>query len=501
MAQDIRQVYADYQAKMRKIADLRYAAAVLEWDQETYLPPLGAEARAGQLATLSSLAHEYFTDPGTGNLLETLEGQEALGSDGQANVTRSLEDYRNQRKYTPDFVRRLSLAASSSYHAWMKARQENNYRLFEPALRRMVELKREQAALLGYRDHPYDALADEYEKGMTVRDLDALFSQVREELTGLLDTIRSAPSPDVSVILGHADRDKQWAFGLDLLKMIGFRFDSGRQDISEHPFTTSFNARDVRLTTRIDEADFSHMTWSCIHEGGHGLYEQGLPFEAYGLPMGEAASLAIHESQSRLWENNVGRSRAFWQHAFPLLQARLPERFGSADPEAFYRAINRVAPSLVRTESDEVTYHFHIMIRYELEKKLLTGELDTGDLPGAWNEAYGKYLGLTVPDDKSGVLQDVHWSHGSFGYFPTYSLGSFYAAQFYAAAGRAVGDLEGRLAAGDFGSLLAWLREHIHRQGRRYYPAELVEKVTGEKLNFGYFMDYVRGKYASIYEG
>ena len=496
--QNTRLLYEEYEAKMRKIADLRYAGAVLEWDQETYLPPRGAEIRAGQLATLASEAHELFTAESMGTLLERLNAATELTPAQQANVMRTREDYRSQCKYPPAFVRELSLATSASYHGWMKARKENDFRLFEPELARMVTLKQQQAALLGYQDHPYDALADDFEKGMTVKQLDEIFLEVRRELKAVLEKIRMAPAPDDSMLRGHFDRDAQWDFGVMLLQAMGFDFRSGRQDISEHPFTTSFNARDVRLTTRIDETDFGNMTWSCIHEGGHGLYEQGLSFEAYGLPLGEAASLAIHESQSRLWENNVGRSMAFWTRYYPDLQKRFPALDQTGLP-VFYRAINKVSPSLIRTEADEVTYHFHVMIRYELEKKLLTGELRTADVKAAWNELYHTYLGVEVPDDKSGVLQDVHWSHGSFGYFPTYSLGSFYAAQFYAAAERALPGLAEKISSGDLGGLLGWLRENIHCHGRRYYPGELCERVTGEKLRFRYFLDYVRKKYGAIY--
>lgn len=496
--QDTGALYGQYVAKMQKIADLRYAGAVLEWDQETYLPTRGAEIRARQLATLASQAHEMFTAPAMGALLEELDGHQELGGPERANVARSLEDYRSQSKYPAAFVEELSMATSESYHAWMEARKKNDFRVFSPALSVMVALKRRQAELLGYREHPYDALVDEYEKGMTVAQLDVLFGEVRASLKGLLDEILAKPSPDDNMLHGHYDRDRQWELGISLLKAMGFDFQAGRQDISEHPFTTNFNARDVRLTTRIAEGNLSDMTWSCIHEGGHGLYEQGLPFDQYGLPLGEAASLAIHESQSRLWENNVGRGRAFWMRHYPGLQDRFP-RLKDTGIEAFYHAINKVSPSLIRTEADEVTYHFHVMIRYELEKKLLTGDLEVSGLADAWNELYHTYLGVTVPDDKSGVLQDVHWSHGSFGYFPTYSLGSFYAAQFYAAATREIPDLAGRIAGGDLASLLEWLREHIHRYGRAYYPGALCERVTGEPLNFRYFMDYVRDKYGAIY--
>jgi carboxypeptidase Taq len=286
---------------------------------------------------------------------------------------------------------------------------------------------------------------------------------------------------------------------MGLIRQLGFDFDAGRQDLSEHPFTTSFNARDVRITTRVDDRDFSHMTWSCIHETGHALYEQGLPIEYYGLPLGEYASLSIHESQSRLWENNVGRSLAWWQTIYPRLQATSPQPLKGVTVQHFYKGINKVAPSLVRTEADEVSYHFHVMIRYQLEKSLLDGSLAVADIPHWWKDKYAAWLGVTVPDDKRGCLQDVHWSHGSFGYFPTYSLGSFYAAQFFSAAENQDLTIKPALQEGRSEPLLKWLRTRIHRHGRRYTSEQLCESATGEPLNIRYFLDYLFDKYVNIY--
>lgn len=492
-------LYGDYQTKMQKIADLRYAAAVLGWDQETYLPEKGAESRARQLSTLSSLAHDLFTEAALGELLGTLKRDDTLDPIQRRNIQLTLEDYEKNKKYPAAFVEDLSRTSSASYHAWMKARRENDYRIFEPLLEKMVNLKRKETELLGYQHHPYDALLDDFEKGATVAMLDNIFGEVRRELKDYLSEVMAQAAPDDSILHQPFDRQKQWDFGVDLLKAMGFDFAAGRQDISEHPFTTSFSARDVRVTTRIDENDFGNMTWSCIHEGGHALYEQGLPAEAYGLPAGEAASLGVHESQSRLWENCVGRSRPFWSHFYPALQKLFTAQLNNVALDDFYRAINRVHPSLIRTEADELTYHFHVMIRYEIEKQLITGTLRVNELPEAWNSMYREYLGVEVPDDRRGVLQDVHWSHGSFGYFPTYSLGSFYAAQYFAQAEKAIPQLESHIAAGDLMPLLHWLRENIHRHGRYYTAEELSEKVTGEKLQWKHFMRYIRRKYDDIY--
>ena len=489
--------YEQYVAKMQKIADLHNAAAVLNWDEETYLPVKGAAFRGQQLATLSTLAHDHFADPELGHLLQELLARDDLSPLQHQNVSRSWKDYEKNQKYPSAFVHQLSLTTSRCYQAWMNARQQNDFRPYTAALEEMVALKQEEAALLGYDHHRYDALLDDYEQGASVAMLDEVFRQAITALQPLIDQIMAEPAGDYPFLSKRVPREQQWTFGIAVLRTMGFDFAAGRQDVSEHPFTTSFNPRDVRLTTRIDENDFANMTWSCIHEGGHGLYEQGLPEAQYGLPGGEAASLSIHESQSRLWENNVGRARPFWNHFYPQLQTA----FGleNIDLDTFYKAINRVGLTPIRTESDELTYHLHIFIRYQLEKQLIEGSLAVADLREAWNGLYEKHLHLVPADDRQGVLQDIHWSHGSFGYFPTYSLGSFYAAQFYRAAQQALPGLEQQLAGGHFADLLDWLRKHIHRHGRLYPSAELCEKVTGEALRLDYFLDYVQKKYRSLY--
>ena len=280
---------------------------------------------------------------------------------------------------------------------------------------------------------------------------------------------------------------------------MGYDMDAGRQDYAEHPFTTSFSPTDVRITTRVDESNYASMLWSSIHEGGHALYEQGLPEDQYGLPLGAAASLGIHESQSRLWENCVGRSLDFWKFFYPELQKYFPRQLEKVSLDTFYKAMNRVTPSLIRTEADEITYHFHVMIRYEIEKGLMDGSLNPKDLPATWSSLYEKYLGVTPKNDKTGVLQDVHWSHGSFGYFPTYTLGSFYAAQFYMQAKKEIEGLQAQVIKGDFKALLKWLREHVHQYGRRYTSEQLCQKITGKPLDPAYFMSYITEKCAGIY--
>lgn len=493
-------LYQRYKDILQKIADVKYASAVLQWDQETYLPPKGAPMRGRQLATLSEIAHEQFTDEKLGNLLIELSNKTDLNLQQQKNIELSLNDYNKNKKLSSTFVRAMSEAVNKSFHAWIAARKKNDFTVFQQPLDIVIQLKKQEADLLGYEKHPYDALMDEYDKGLTVDTVDHLFASLKPELQQLLNSNKDKKEIDNSFLQQHFDKDKQWQFGLIVLKGMQFDFEAGRQDISEHPFTTNFNSADVRVTTRIDENDFGNMTWSCIHEGGHALYEQGLPENEYGLPLGEYCSLSIHESQSRLWENNIGRGLPYWEYYFPILQQIFKEQLNGITIEQFYKGINKVEPSLIRTEADEITYHFHVMIRYEIEKMLIDGTIVTADIPAYWNEHYEKYLGVKVPDDKHGCLQDVHWSHGSFGYFATYSLGSLYAAQLYETIKRENDALELQLRSGDSTSLLNWLRKNIHPFGRFYTSQQLCKKATGEILNTGHFTRYARNKWNNIYD-
>ena len=495
-------LYEQYKTTAQNAADLNYAAAVLGWDQETYMPPNGADGRGRQLATLSSEAHKMLTSDSFGNLLNDLiaNAQDADATDGmRSNISIAFDDYTKNKKLPAEFVGELSLLTSQSFNAWVEARNRNEFSVFEPFLDKMVGLKRRQADLYGYTTNRYDALLNEYERGASTRLLDKVFDTVRIELPPILEGILSCSQVSNDIFHKDYDRQRQWDFSIDVLKKMGFDFASGRQDYSEHPFTTSFNARDVRITTRIDTRNFASLLWSSIHEGGHGLYEQGLPDDQYGLPLGEAASLGIHESQSRIWENCIGRGKPFWNHFFPVLSGYFPEQLSGASAETIYKACNRVSPSFIRTEADELTYHFHVLIRYEIEKALIAGELSVKDLPSAWNEAYRKYLGITPPDFKQGVLQDVHWSHGMFGYFPTYTLGSFYAVQFFDQACKELPGLENQIGNGLFSDLLNWLREKIHRHGRRYTSEELCTRITGYGLDPQAFIRYANHKYGEIY--
>lgn len=499
--ENTRKLYDEYKTMLQKVADVKYSAAVLQWDQETYLPPKGADRRGQQLATLSELSHQMFTSESFGRLLYELNGRTDLPAPQQKNVSLTLEEYDKQKKFTSDFVRKMSEAVSISFHAWTDARKQNDFKIFEPALSTIVRLKKQEADILGFEDHPYNALMNEYEKGATVKMVDKVFADVMPSLSQLLDEMQQYPEPDAGFLHQHFPKQQQWDWGMYLCKQLGFDFEAGRQDISEHPFTTNFSSRDVRITTRIDENDLANMTWSTVHEVGHALYEQGLPDEEYGLPLGEYTSLSIHESQSRLWENCVARGEAFWKFYLPRIQEFFPGKLDDVDARKFLKAINKVQPSLIRTEADELTYHFHVRIRYELEKELIAGNLPVKDMPVYWKDQYKKLLGVVVPDDRQGCLQDVHWSHGSFGYFATYSLGSFYAAQFWEQAKADIPSLENTIeSSGSTQYLLEWLRFNVHGVGKSFTSSELCKNITGHELDSKIFVNYLQQKLHSIYK-
>ncbi|RXK82841.1 carboxypeptidase M32 [Filimonas effusa] len=488
-------LYQQYSDHMRRVADLRYAAAVLQWDQETYMPQKGAGARARQLATLSETAHEWATAAAFEKLVYELQQRGDLNAVQQRNIALSYDELVRRKKLSAAFVRRSSEAVSRAFQSWIAARKANDFKLFQSSLSELVGLKAEEADLLGYEGHPYNALIYEYERSASVKSLDALFGALMPALQQLIDAVRQQPEPDTSFLQQNYPKEQQWKWGMYLVKELGFDLEAGRQDLSEHPFTTNFSAKDVRITTRIDENDLANMTWSCIHEVGHALYEQGLPNEEYGLPSGEYASLSIHESQSRLWENCVGRSLVFWQHYLPELKRFFPEQLKEVDPERFFRGINKVEPSLIRTEADELTYHSHVYIRYVIEKELISRELPVKEVAARWNELYRDHLGVTVKDDVTGCLQDVHWSHGSFGYFPTYSLGSLYAAQFWHQAQQVMPALNSQLNNVQLAGLLKWLRTEIHAKGRTLETEALCREVTGEGLDSRFFVGYIRQKF------
>lgn len=489
--------------KARELALLESIEGLLGWDERTYLPPAGGAFRAEQMTYLAGLAHRRLTDPRLGELLaELMDSPWAQDPHSDAGTTiRELKrQYDKRTKLPQSLVEELTRASVLGQQAWVQAREDSDFRRFAPHAEKIFHLKRQQAACLGYADHPYDALLDDYEPHARTHAVAAVLDALRQELVPLVGAIlQSGRTAPVEILHREYPLPAQEAFGRAAAAAIGFDFTRGRLDTTHHPFCAGLGPHDCRITTRYDERFFNTAFFSILHEAGHGIYDQGLRADQYGLPPGQAVSLGIHESQSRLWENFVGRSRAFWQHFFPQLQSTFPAALADVTLEQFYGAVNHVAPSLIRVEADEATYNLHIVIRFELEQALVSGDLAVGDLPGAWREKYGQYLGVEPHNDADGVLQDIHWSAGLVGYFPTYALGNLYAAQFYRQADRDLGGVAALVARGEFAPLVEWLRERIHRQGQRYTAAELVEQVTGQPLAHEPLIEHLRTKFGPLY--
>lgn len=498
-------------ARLLEIQRINGAASLLSWDQETYMPAGGGEARAEQIAVLQGLAHQKLIGPEVESLLmkwvDFATGQALDQTDGAWDKpSRSLlreawRDFSRAKKLPSEFVVRLSRECSLAQQVWAEAKEQNKFAMFLPHLRTILALKREETQYLGYKDSPYDALLDIYEPGSTIAALRPLFSQLKDRLVPLLKRVTQSPVRIDDGILRHSyDTARQLEFGRLVLIAMGYDFERGRLDLSAHPFTTSFHPTDVRVTTRVHEHDLQSCLFSCIHEGGHGLYDQGLDPRYYGTPLGESVSLGIHESQSRLWENCVGRSRAFWRFFYPLLQQIFHHPLRGTDAEQFYAAINCVRPSLIRVEADELTYNLHIMLRFEIEQDLIEGRTTPDDLPAVWNQKMREYLGISPERDADGVLQDVHWSLGSFGYFPTYTLGNLYSVQFYEQAKLEIPNLEDEIAAGQLMVLRRWLGQKIHGWGRMFTPDHLAQRVTGSSVRPEPFLAYLEKKYGELYQ-
>ena len=489
-------------AHARKTFVLTSAGALLSWDQETCMPPGGGDLRAEQVAALAELAHARATAPEVGRWLGECEGDVALLADGDAaaNVKGLRRDYDRATRLPPALVAELAAVESKAQQEWAQARAQSDYARFRPWLSRLLDLQRQKADCLKRPGQSrWDALADLCEPGMNAADLRALFAPLRQRLVALrarLDARGRRPDDGVNRIAFAEPR--QEAFVRAVLAAMGFDFQRGRLDRSAHPFCTGTGG-DVRLTTRFRPDNVLDALGSTMHEGGHGLYEQGLDPARLGTPLGEPVSLGVHESQSRLWENHVGKSRAFWRWCQPLAAQHLGAEAAAFSGEQLFAAANVVEPGLIRVEADEATYDLHVMVRFEVETLLLQGDLGLDDLPASWNRLYLEYLGVEVPDDRRGCLQDVHWSCGLFGYFPTYTLGNLYAAQLAAAAARALGDLDAQLARGEFAPLRAWLREHVHRHGRRHEPADLCRLATGAPLSSEPFLAHLERKLGAVY--
>jgi carboxypeptidase Taq len=490
--------------KLAEVCDLNNSASLLGWDQQTFMPHGAGESRAEQLATLGRLSHERFVTPEIEELIEgsALECADFPYESDVASLVRIVRrDYERARKIPPSLVADIARASSLGMEAWVTAREQANFSLFQTALERIFELHRQLSACLGYRDSMYDPLLDHYEPGMTTSLLKELFAEVKQFLIPLVhQVIQKLELVNDSVLHRHYAEKAQWDFGVEVLKRIGFDFERGRLDKSVHPFTTSFSVNDVRITTRIDEDYFPAAFGGTLHEGGHALYEQGVNPSLERTFLAGGASLGVHESQSRLWENIVGRSRGFWKFFHPRLLESFPENLSRLSLDDFFRALNRVKPSFIRIEADELTYNLHILLRYELEVDVLEGRLRVTDLPAAWNSKMKEYLGLVPTNDALGVLQDVHWSNGLIGYFPTYTLGNLISAQIFEKATELQPDILPAIENGEFLPLLQWLRTNIHWHGRKFTSQEILKRTTGESLQPSYYLCYLQKKYAEIYQ-
>ena len=480
--------------------DITRAASLLEWDQETYLPRGGAVARGNHIATLAGVAHEKIVSRKFRTALRDAEKTPDLSAKEKAMVREARREHARASKIPSDLVQEVAKAESSGLEAWREAYRTNRWRGFARQLKNLIRLKRRVAEAIGYRGVAYDALLDSYEPGATVEDLDPLFDEIKEVTIPLVRRIAATKRrPDRRIFTRRYPRQTQLDFGTQVVEAMGFDFTRGRIDLSTHPFCSGFDPGDVRLTTRIAENDARSCLFGLIHEAGHGMYEQGIDTKLVRTPLGHAVSLGIHESQSRLWENVVGRSRGFWRHFLPKMRRFFPEQLKGVKLDAFHFAVNEVTPSLIRVEADEVTYNLHVILRYEIEKGLMNDSIRPEDLPEVWNRKMKQLLGIVPRTDSQGVLQDIHWAMGLFGYFPTYSLGNLYASQLYERAQRDLVDLESEIGMGKLIPLRDWLRRKIHRPGRTYPASELVRRATGKKPSTTAFTRYVTEKYGELY--
>lgn len=500
---DAASAYADLIRRFRESRLLDSVGAVVGWDQHTYMPPRGAAFRAEQMGLLAKLGHGLLTDPVLGERLAQVEGTDlvtAADSDAAVNVREIRRVYDRAVKVPPALVEEIARVTSQAQTVWAEARKKSDFGAFAPWLEKVVTLKRHEAEAVGYQAEPYDALLDEYEPGATAAEITRVFAELRAELVPLVAAITSSGhTPRRDVLTREYPVERQHVFGQAAAAAIGFDFNAGRLDTTVHPFCSGIGPGDCRLTTRYHPRELNQGLFGILHEAGHGIYEQGLDPAHFGTPRGMAVSLGIHESQSRLWENQVGRSGPFWEHFYPRLQQTFPGTLDDVTLREFVFAINDVAKSFIRVEADEATYNLHILLRFELECALLTGELKPADVPDAWNEKFSRSFELTPPDDAHGCLQDIHWSMGGLGYFPTYTLGNLYAAQLMQAARADLGDLDADFRRGVFGRLRSWLNEKVHRPGQRDRPRVLCERVTGKPLSHRPLIEYLRTKYAALY--
>lgn len=500
---DSQQAYKELCQRIREGRVLGSCADVLGWDERTCMPQHGSNHRAEQMALLARLGHEMLTAPRIGELLAQVEQSNLVKppeSDAGVIVRDMRRNYDRAVKLPARLVEELARVTTQAHQVWVKARRDNNFALFRPFLEQIVSLKREEAQAVGFKGVPYDALLDEYEPGATTREIADLFSALRGDLVPLVSAIAgSSRKPRKEILEREYPVELQRIFGQSAAAAVGFDFEAGRLDVTTHPFCSGTGPGDCRITTRYNARHFNESFFGILHETGHGIYEQGLPRDQFGNALGSYCSLGIHESQSRFWENQVGRSRPFWEHFLPRARQTFLEPLRDVTLDDWVFAINEVKPSFIRVEADEATYNMHIILRFEIEQALISGELKPADVPGVWNEKFRKSFGITPPDDRQGCLQDIHWSGGGIGYFPTYTLGNLYSAQFMEQARTDLPDLDDDFRQGEFGRLKGWLNEKIHRHGRRWWAGELCRRVTGRSLDHGPLIKYLRGKYAGLY--
>ena len=494
---------AELKVRWREISDLSAASSVLSWDQATYMPPGGADARGRQVAMLSQLAHERLVAPAIGRLIEALipygEGL-PQGSDDAGVIRTAQRRYRKAIKVPSDYVARMSAHSAASYQAWTQARPANDFKRMVPYLEKTLELSREYSEFFTPYAHIADPHIDRADEGMTTAAIQKLFGELKRGLVPLLSAICAQPGPDDSCLHLDFPNSGQLEFARLVAERLGYDFTRGRLDLTHHPFCMKFSPGDVRITTRINENDLSDALYSTVHEAGHAMYEQGVAAALGSTPAGRGVSAGVHESQSRLWENIVARSRGFWEFFYPQLRQRFPDQLSGVPLGAFHRAINKVVRSLIRTDADEVSYNLHIMLRFELELKLLEGKLAVKDLPEAWRAAMQADLGVAPPDDRDGCLQDVHWySDAIGGAFQSYTIGNILAAQFYAAALKAHPEIPDAIARGEFGTLHRWLRENLYRHGGKFPPNDIVKRSTGSPMSMKPYIGYLRQKYSALY--
>lgn len=490
--------YEQFIEKVSRIENLGAGAGVLQWDQEVKMPDEGIEARSQQLSTLSAVIHEEFTDEEMGAYLDGLESTD-LDAEQAAVVREIRRQYERKTRVPTELVEEISRTTSEALPKWKEAKAEDDFSIFAPILEELIELKKEYAHHIDPDADPYEVLFADYEPYIELEKAEEMLARLREELVPLIDSVSDSDAElATDAFAGEFDPDTQEELARDALDTLGYDWDRGRLDTAPHPFSTG-NQFDARVTTRFDENDLLGGLTSTIHEFGHATYTLGLPDEHYGTPLGDSRDLTVHESQSRLWENHVGRSRAFWKLFLPRVEERFPDV--EADVEDAYEAANQVHDdNLIRVEADELTYHMHIVLRFEIERELIEGDLSVEEIPETWNDKMEEYLGIRPDTDAEGCLQDIHWSHGSFGYFPTYSLGSVLAAQLYANADEEIDDLDGKIREGEFDPLRKWLVENVHRHGARYTTPELIERATGEAFTADYFLEYVTEKYGELYD-